>query len=145
MVSIREANKNDVSDLAFLMKELGFPTTIEKMELRFNHIQSNSNYHTLVAEENSKIIGMIGLFTGLLYNKDGIYCRVISFVVDSKIRNKGVGNLLIQEAEKWAKNQGAIYIGLNSGNQLDRLDAHEFYKRSGYKADSTGFVKTLCN
>jgi GNAT superfamily N-acetyltransferase len=86
---------------------------------------------------------MIGLCTGILYNKDGLYARIIAFVVDSNYRNKGIGKLLIKEAERWARNQGADSIALNSGNRPERKDAHQFYKRMGYVEKSIGFAKSL--
>ncbi|UYZ15549.1 GNAT family N-acetyltransferase [Brevibacillus sp. WF146] len=52
---------------------------------------------------------------------------MVALVVDSKIRNQGIGKMLVNEAEKWAKEQGAISIGLNSGNRKERQNAHRFY------------------
>jgi GNAT superfamily N-acetyltransferase len=140
-MKIRKATLKDVPALASLMEQLGYPTTVENMTVRFINIDSNPSYHTLVAEEDGKVVGMIGLYTSILYNKDGLYARVIAFVVDSNYRNKGIGKLLINEAEIWARNQGADSIGLNSGNRPERDNAHQYYKRMGYVEKSTGFVK----
>ncbi|SFA50862.1 N-acetylglutamate synthase, GNAT family [Parageobacillus thermantarcticus] len=142
-MKIRKAVIKDVPELASLMEQLGYPTTVESMTIRFNNIESNPSYHTLVAEMNGKVVGMIGLCTGVLYEKDGLYARVIAFVVDSNYRNKGIGKLLIKEAERWARNQGAHSIVLNSGNRPERKNAHEFYKHMGYIEKSTGFAKSL--
>lgn len=60
---------------------------------------------------------MSGLCTGLFYEFDGSYVRIVAFVVDSNYRRKGIGEKLIHEAENWARKQGAITIGLNSGNR----------------------------
>lgn len=54
------------------MGHLGYPTTIEKMKVRLQNIFSHPDYYTLVAEENERVIGMIGLCTGILYTEDGI-------------------------------------------------------------------------
>lgn len=67
---------------------------------------------------------MAGLCTGLFYEFDGSYVRIVAFVVDSNYRRKGIGKNLIQEAENWAKKQGAIAIGLNSGNCEERKAEH---------------------
>ncbi|MFD2444155.1 GNAT family N-acetyltransferase [Bacillus sp. CGMCC 1.16607] len=64
-----------------------------------------------------------------------------AFVVDSAYRGKGVGRKLLQEAESWAVEQGAIEIGLNSGNREERKIAHQFYFNMGYEGKSTGFSK----
>lgn len=86
---------------------------------------------------------MAGLCTGLSYEFDGSYVRIVAFVVDSNFRRKGIGKKLIEEAENWTKEQGALFVALNSGNREERKDAHQFYWEVGYKAKSTGFVKSL--
>lgn len=64
-MKIRKAVIKDVPELASLMEQLGYPTTVESMTVRFHNIESNPSYHTLVAEVNGKVVGMIGLCTGV--------------------------------------------------------------------------------
>lgn len=142
-MNIRKAKVQDASYLASLMEQLGYPTTIDEMTNRFQNIDSHPDYYTLVAEDKGCVIGMIGLCTGILYNKDGMYARIIAFVVDEHYRNKGIGKRLIQEAGTWATEQGANAITLNSGNRSERDKAHQFYANRGYETKSTGFVKNL--
>lgn len=142
-MEIRKATSNDIPELASLMGQLGYPTSVEQMKMRFNNIESIPNHYTLVAGYDDKVVGMIGFHTGFLYNNDGVYARVIALIVDSNYRNKGIGKLLLTEAEKVAKNLGTSGIGLNSGNRSERDTAHQFYERMGYSAKSTGFVKSL--
>ena len=139
---IRRANSDDISDLTSLMNQLGYPSTVNQMRIRFNKIEETSNHYTLVANYDRKVVGMIGFHTGVLYNKDSIYARVIASVVDSNDRNRGIGRSLLADAEKYAKGLGAEGIVLNSGNRSERDDAHRFYIK-GYAAKSTGFVKSL--
>jgi GNAT superfamily N-acetyltransferase len=126
-----------------MMEQLGYPTTLDQMKRRFRNIESDSSYETIVAVYDSKVVGMVGIVTGYYYEVDGIYVRIVAFVVDTKYRNKGIGKRLIEEAENWAQIKGATGIGLNSGNRLERLDAHNFYKKMGYSEKSTGFAKSL--
>lgn len=138
---IRKANFDDLDKLAELMGELGYPTTIEEMKERYKNIRSNESYYTIAAEYDRKIVGMIGLNKGYFYEKNGVYVRIVALVVNKEYRNKGIGKNLIVNAEKWAVEQGAKTILLNSGVQRD--EAHRFYKNIGF--DNTGyrFVKTL--
>ncbi|HZG59921.1 MAG TPA: GNAT family N-acetyltransferase [Anoxybacillus sp.] len=64
-------------------------------------------------------------------------------MVVANYRNNEIGSLLMEEAEHWAKNQGAIAIGFNSGNRIERQQAHQFYLQRGYKERSIGFVKEI--
>ena len=55
---IREAKKTDAATLAILSGELGYPTTMEEMESRFDKLFSKSDNCIYVAELNS-IVGWI--------------------------------------------------------------------------------------
>ncbi len=142
---IRPANEEDVVDLAKLMGELGYPTTEKEMEQRFNKINSNSLYHTIVAEIDGEIVGMIGMFLGFGYEKNEDYIRIVALVVDSNYRKQGIGGELIQAAGEWALKKGVQKIALNSGNRSDRKDAHKFYTNRGFEGSATGFYKVLDN
>ena len=142
-MKIRTACKKDIPQLAGLIEQLGYPTTVEEMEGRFTAIESAGHYHTLVAEIDGKIAGMAGLCKGLFYEYEGSYVRIVAFVVDSNHRRRGIGKQLLLETERWAKEQGAIAIGLNSGNRSERLAAHSFYASKGYETKSIGFSKRL--
>ena len=86
---------------------------------------------------------MAGLYTGLFYEYDGSYVRIVAFVVDTSFRRKGIGKKLIQEAESWAREQGAVGIALNSGNREERKDAHQFFKVWDMKLKALDLVKVL--
>ena len=83
------------------------------------------------------------LCSRLLHEYDGFYVRIVAFVVDSHYRRRGIGEKLLLETERWAREQGAIAMGLNSGNRSERLGAHRFYAKMGYEPKSIGFSKRL--
>ena len=142
-MNIRQAKKSDYPTLVNLMKDLGYPTTIDKLEIRFDAILEKDNYYTLVAELDGKVVGMAGSYTSLFYEHDGFYVRLVAFVVDRNYRRMGVGKALLKEVENWAEESGAVAVVLNSGNRDERIDAHLFYTNMGYLAKSTGFVKNI--
>src|SRR5690625_323101 len=143
IVLIKKAVQKDISQLAVLMGELGYPTTTEEMESRFLKINSNPLYSTQVAEKNGVIVGMIGMMLGFHYEKNENYVRIVALVVDSEYRKQGIGEKLIEKAEEWAKEQRANRIALNSGNRSERDDAHHFYIRLGFEGSATGYYKVL--
>jgi len=142
-VEITNATYCDVPRLAELMEQLGYKTSEEDMSLRFKNLEKDRNYHTLISKIEGKVVGMIGLHKGIFYERNGIYVRITAFVIDEEYRGKGIGRKLIQEAELWAKNQGALAIGLTSGNRKERELAHQFYRKMGYLDKSIGFGKEL--
>jgi len=113
------------------------------MKTPFNNIQSNPDYHTIVASYDGKIVGLVGLVKGYYYEMDGLYIRIVAFVVDSNYRSKGIGKKLLGEAESIARRWGTMGIGINSGNRPERFNAHKFYKKMGYVEKSIGFAKSL--
>ncbi|WP_349408667.1 GNAT family N-acetyltransferase [Pseudalkalibacillus sp. SCS-8] len=144
-MKIRKASIEDIEDLTSLMEQLGYPTSVDKMEERFNHILAEPSYTTFVGDLDGKAVGMVGLNKSMFYERDGTYVRIVAFVVDAKHRRKGIGRKLLEQAEEWAKEQGAISIELNSGNRDERREAHQFYRKMGYENKSIGYSKSLEN
>lgn len=140
---IRKATESDISQMAKLMGELGYPTTKKEMEQRFAKINSCNLYNTQVAEVNGKIVGLIGMILGYHYEKNDNYVRIVALVVDPEYRKQGIGKKLIESAEEWARSQGANRLVLNSGNRSERDEAHQFYTNRGFEARATGYYKTL--
>jgi N-acetylglutamate synthase-like GNAT family acetyltransferase len=140
---IRQATAKDVPELAALMNELGYPTTVVDMQQRFELLQSHADYFTWVAVCNNQVAGMIGLIRNIYYEKNGQYIRVGALVVNKAFRKMGLGKSLLQKATDLAAESGITQIYLTSGNREERIDAHAFYKHLGFEPRSTGFVKTL--
>ncbi|PEL13259.1 GNAT family N-acetyltransferase [Bacillus sp. AFS017336] len=138
---IREVKETDVQDLSSLMNQFGYPTTEQEMRVRYEKIKNNPHYFTIVAEVDDTIVGIVGLFRGHFYERNEVSVRIVAFVVDERYRKIGIGKQLIAKAEKWAKDVGALGIGLTSGKRDEREVAHRFYKRLGYVDSSIGYVK----
>lgn len=78
-VTVRDAGEGDIEVLTFLMNELGYPTSVNEMRLRFKNISINPDYKTIVALLNEEIVGMAGLAKGVFYEKNGSYLRILAF------------------------------------------------------------------
>jgi predicted N-acetyltransferase YhbS len=142
-ISIRTIENADFQQVANLMVELGYPTTIDEMQKRLKDIQAHGNYKTLVAVKNKEIVGMIGLVKNFMWEQNGCYIRIQALVVKQADRQSGVGKKLIEAAEIWANEKGASFIALNCGNRKEREAAHQFYPKIGFTAKSTGYIKYL--
>ncbi|MEK9198500.1 GNAT family N-acetyltransferase [Ureibacillus sp. 179-F W5.1 NHS] len=142
-IEIRTVMPIDYEQLVELMGDLGYPTTFEKLMKRFEVIEKHEDYKALVAVEGNNVVGFAGMCKALAFEFDGIYVRLLAFVVKSNQREKGVGKMLLNACEQWAIEIGAKTITLNSGNREEREVAHLFYKRNGFEGKSTGFIKKL--
>lgn len=142
-ISIREATKEDLAALASLMNELGYSTSLEEMEIRFDNISNHPDYKTFIVCEEDQIVGMAGVVHNYFFEQNGKYVRLVAFVISHSNRKKGLGKLLLKYVERWAKNSGATSIFLNCGNRDERKQAHKFYQKSGYQIKSSGYSKKL--
>ncbi len=142
-VIIRDAHECDIEELTLLMTDLGYPATLAEMRVRFKNIFAHPDYRTIIAVIDDEIVGMAGLCKGVYYEKNGLYLRILAFVVKQTRRELGIGKILIKASEDWAIDQGVNTVLINSGNRDERKAAHAFYQKMGYAVKSSGFVKEL--
>ncbi|MFT3822660.1 MAG: GNAT family N-acetyltransferase [Chitinophagaceae bacterium] len=144
MITMREATMADAAALTTLMHDLGYQATEADVQGRLSTLLHHADYRTLVATTgNNEVVGMIGLIKNYHYEHNGCYIRIGALVVKKEQRKLGIGRLLMEEAERWARQSGANALLLNSGNREERTAAHAFYKSLGYEIKSSGFVKWL--
>lgn len=142
-MQIRELIIDDIQAIVPLMDELGYPASFDDLCKRFQHLLTLKDYKTFVAELNGEIVGFIGLVKQYAYEFNEPYTRIVALVVSNKYRRQKVGYQLMVMAEQWSLTEGCIAIILNSGNRKERVAAHKFYEKLGYKGKSTGFSKKI--
>ena len=135
MVLIRYVTETDLADITGLMGELGYETTVSEMNNRLAELNSNPDYHTLVAEIDNQAVGLIGLHLGVAYEFSSCYGRIVCLVVNSRYRKKGIGEQLMDRAKEIVIECGGNTLVLNSGNRFEREDAHDFYKSNGFSRE----------
>jgi GNAT superfamily N-acetyltransferase len=140
---VRDYIPSDIESLAMLTAELGYPTTASEMEVRLKEISENPNCRTIVAEQDSHVIGYMGLLKSSSWEHNECYVRIQALVVKSEYRKYGIGKSLIAHAESWGREMGASSIILNCGNREERDSAHKFYLSVGFEAKSTGYKKEI--
>ena len=140
MMLIRNSNETDLVDVTNLMDELGYETTVSEMENRLLEIANNPDYHTIVAELDNEVVGLLGLHLGIAYEFSGCYGRIVCLVVNKQYRKNGIGKKLIDRAKEIVSDRDGNTLVLNSGNRIDREGAHKFYLDNGFTAKSTGFI-----
>ncbi|GMG97011.1 GNAT family N-acetyltransferase [Tepidimicrobium xylanilyticum] len=139
-INVRQIKITDYYDIYLLNQELGYFYPMEKVKERIEYITQNTKDIILVAQQDNEVIGYIhGSPYELLYSDSLI--NILGFVVKEKYRNIGVGNMLINNLECWAKENGYSGVRLVSG--FDRLNAHRFYEKHGYvnRKDQKNFIK----
>jgi GNAT superfamily N-acetyltransferase len=92
----------------------------------------------LVAESpDGKIVGYLLGNTHLTFLANGRVAWVEELMVDETQRSTGIGRLLMEYAERWARTENAAYLSLASRR------AGPFYESLNYENSAVFFKKTL--
>jgi len=139
---IRKYTTHDTNEIQNIFKlSLGYDVSLTDLKQRINDMLSSGYYEILVAEDNSLIVGFIGLQKSLCFEDPGIVLRIIALGVSNKYQGKGIGTKLIDGAEEYAKENNISVLLVNSG--LKRLQAHNFYEKNLFNKKGYSFVKKL--
>lgn len=140
-MKIRAAHKDDINELALLLKQLfsieeDFTFEADKQKRGLGLLLDSDNSRIFVAEEYGRVIGMV---TGQLVisTAEGELSLLIEdMVVDRQQRGKGAGRELLQMITEWAKKRGAHRMQLLA--DLNNHRAFSFYEREEW--DRTNLV-----
>ncbi len=153
MITIRHADKNEVSDLQQLNNEVFIDNQkydedldlnwaqSEKGKKYFTQLLSNPDSCCLIAEEDGKKIGYIAAGTKTVSYRKSRYMEIGDMGVIPGYRSKGIGRMLINECLKWAKTKGFQKAFVNS--YFDNKKAIEFYKRNGFEEIDVSLERSI--
>ncbi len=130
-VEIRAAARRDIEVLARLAGELGYPSTADVVAERLESIEGDPRNAVFVATiSGGEVVGWIQLseMRSLVIDSRA---EITGLVVDPQCRCAGIGSLLVERGESWARKRGLRMIGLHSNVLRER--AHGFYLRLGYR------------
>lgn len=102
---------------------------------------TNGNWgRAYIAEEDGRPIGYIALAIKTFDYRKSKYIEVENIGVEPNSQSKGVGTLLMQKADEWAKEIGArgLYVSAYHNNR----QAIEFYRKCGFKDWALELEKT---
>lgn len=142
-VRIRNASESDAARIAELSSQLGYPSTTEDILRRIRSLVPAANHALMVAETPAGgVIGWVHVSVNPLIESD-VRAEINGLVVAKGHRSLGAGRVLLEEAERWARDRGCRTVSLRSNVIRDR--AHRFYERLGYEHYKTqkAFRKTL--
>ena len=144
-VSIRECITADAEAVYSLNKtELGYDYPIEQTRKKLAKILTNRENKILVAVCNENVVGYVHS-----NDYDVIYApqmkNIMGIAVSKDYQRQGIGKMLLDAVEHWAKQTGADGIRLVSG--ATRMSAHSFYQKCGYDTSKhqINFKKFLNN
>ncbi len=132
---VRAATIADVPRLAELCGQLGYPSTIQEVEQRLRLVQPDDEAAVFVAEQpGGQVVGWVHVSISRTIEVDPS-AEIGGLVVDQSRRSEGVGRLLMERAEAWAREKGCTAVTLRSNVIRER--AHAFYENLGYTVIKT--------
>ena len=144
---IRPAVLEDEGALLRLIEELFEPPgaiapgyTVERGRAGFHSAVENNYADVLLACEGDNVVGLASVYADILSIRYGPRCWLQDLIVASNQRSRGVGKLLLDAAQEWARDRGCTHLELASGG--GRQDAHRFYLREGM-AQSYNFFRWI--
>ncbi len=137
---VRAAKPSDAPTLTELIKFLGHE--IDEKTVRKNIAKlAKAGEAPLVATLDRAVIGLCGIHRTVTVHRPAPVGRITVLVVAESAQDKGIGRMLVEEAEKLLKRAGCQIVEVTSNDR--RTAAHAFYRHLGYERTSIRFMKKV--
>ena len=137
-VLLRPATADDADRIAALFTDEGYPAgpsdILSRLE-RFDSIYSQ----VIVADHEGELLGFIAFHALPRFEHDDRIVRILALVVDAGARERGVGHLLMQEAERAGREMDAAFVEVTAGHH--RPEARHLFESLGYDASVTAYLR----
>jgi GNAT superfamily N-acetyltransferase len=133
-IVIRNARIGDADRLAELAGQLGYLTTGEEIGRRLAKYEGAEEERVIVAVDGNRVVGWTSAAVVDHFYLPR-YAEISGLVVDSGLRGRGIGALLVAEIEGWAAQLGLGILRLRAN--VARVDAHRFYENRGFSRTKT--------
>lgn len=128
-MKIRTVSYDDCEQMTELTRDLGYPSSSEKMCEILDRVINHPDHFIFVADVDDKIYGYIHMVASIL-NESDVILDIAALLVSEKYRGHGVGAAFIQEAEKLSGQKNARLLRIRSN--LIRPDAYAFFEHRGF-------------
>jgi ribosomal protein S18 acetylase RimI-like enzyme len=137
-VALRPATVADAQRIAALFTEEGYPAGATAIEARLGHFDTDDST-VIVADHDGEILGFIALHVIARFEHDDSFVRIVALVVDSAVRDRGIGRVLMAEAERIGRQREAAFVEITAGHH--RPAARHLYDSLGYDPNLTAYLR----
>lgn len=128
-MKIRAVSFDDCEQMTELTRDLGYPSSSEKMCEILERVINHPDHSIFVAEVEGNIYGYIHMVESTREGSD-LILDIAALLVSEKYRGQGIGAAFIQEAEKLSMEKNARLLRIRSN--LIRSDAYGFFEHRGF-------------
>jgi GNAT superfamily N-acetyltransferase len=137
---LRAARPSDAGRFVELIHFLGHE--IDEKAVRKNLARlKKTDEMPIVATLDKRVVGLIGLHRMVTIHRPAPVGRIPVLVVADEAQGRGLGRMLVEEAERLLKKAGCQMVEVTSNDR--RAAAHAFYRHMGYERTSIRFMKKL--
>jgi len=140
-MNIRLAEAKDVFALSALLAELGYEDTAPFIERRLTQLIADDTERLLMAEHGNRVLGFLSLHFIPQLALAGDFARISYFCIAQGERSKGVGQELLQYAERLAHERGCDRLEVHCHEHREK--ANDFYLREGFNESPRYHIKAL--
>jgi GNAT superfamily N-acetyltransferase len=137
-VALRPATAADAQRIAALFTEEGYPAGASAVETRLASFDGPDSM-VIVADHGGEILGFIALHVLPRFEHDDTFVRIVALVVDTGVRERGIGRVLMAEAERIGRERSAAFVEITAGHH--RPAARKLYDSLGYDPNLTAYLR----
>jgi GNAT superfamily N-acetyltransferase len=137
-VLLRPATVEDAERIAALFTDEGYPAGPSDIVSRLQRFESMYS-RVVVADHDGELLGFVAFHAMPRFEHDDRIVRVLALVVDAGARERGVGRLLMEEAERAAREVSAAFVEVTAGHH--RPEARHLFESLGYDSGVTTYLR----
>lgn len=137
-ITVRQATEADAEAIATLLTDEGYPSGPSDIVERLSRYSSEHS-QVIVADHDGEVLGFIAIHALPRFEQSDRVVRVMALVVGAGERDRGIGHLLMAEAERLGRELGAAFAEVTAGHH--RADARHLYESLGYDASVAAYLR----
>jgi GNAT superfamily N-acetyltransferase len=137
-ITLRTATEADADRIASLFTDEGYPAGPSDIVERLGRF-SSPHSQVIVADHEGDILGFVAIHALPRLEHSDRVLRVMALVVEAGVRDRGIGHLLMGEAERIGRELGAAFAEVTAGHH--RPEARRLYEDLGYDATVAAYLR----
>ena len=137
-VTLRPATAGDADAIAALFTDEGYPSGPSDIVERLASFESELA-RVIVADNDGQVLGFIAVHALPRFEHTDRILRIMALVVDAGERGRGIGRLLMEEAERFGRALDAAFAEVTAGHH--RPEARHLYEELGYDGTVAAYLR----
>ncbi len=137
-VTLRPATSGDAARIAAMFTDEGYPAGTSDIVARLDRFEPPAS-QVIVADVDGELLGFLAVHLVPRFEHDDSIVRIVALVVDASVRDRGLGHLLMAEAERIGREAGAAFLEVTAGHH--RPEARRLYEAMGYDGTVAAYLR----